>query len=191
MWGDKKPDAPPKSPLPQQPQQPQQSHEARQNIPSTNAPASAGEAKTMAPVDTTFPNTSTSSGSSARLGSSLHVKGEITGNEDLLIDGSVEGLVQLEDRKLTVGASAKVTADVIAREVVIYGNVKGNLRARDRIEIKKDGSVVGDLTTARISIEDGAYFKGSIEIDKAGEASSSDKGSFARSNRTTAATTTS
>jgi len=102
----------------------------------------------------------------ARLGSSLHVKGEISGNEDLHVDGSVEGLIQLEDRKLTVGASAKVTADIVAREVVVYGSVKGNLRARDRIEIKKDGSVVGDLTTARIMIEDGAYFKGSIEIDR-------------------------
>jgi cytoskeletal protein CcmA (bactofilin family) len=188
MWGDKKPDPSSKSPLPQQPQQTQ---EVRPSISSTNAPAFAGEAKTMAPIDSTNPNTSASSGNSARLGSSLHVKGEITGNEDLLIDGSVEGLVQLEDRKLTVGASAKVTADVIAREVVIYGNVKGNLRARDRIEIKKDGSVVGDLTTARISIEDGAYFKGSIEIDKAGEGSNADKGSFARASRTTAATTTS
>jgi cytoskeletal protein CcmA (bactofilin family) len=105
-------------------------------------------------------------GGSARLGASLHVKGEISGNEDLHVDGSVEGLIQLEERKLTVGASAKVTADVVAREVVVYGSVKGNLRARDRIEIKKDGSVVGDLTTARIMIEDGAYFKGSIEIDR-------------------------
>jgi cytoskeletal protein CcmA (bactofilin family) len=103
------------------------------------------------------------------LGASLHVKGEISGNEDLVIDGSVEGLVQLEDRKLTVGATAKVTADVVAREVVVYGSVKGNLRARDRIEIKKDGSVIGDLTTARIMIEDGAYFKGSIEIDRTSE----------------------
>src|SRR6267154_2381542 len=100
------------------------------------------------------------------LGSSLHVKGDITGSEDLQIDGSVEGLIQLDERKLTVGATAKVTADVIAREVVVYGNVKGNLRAKDRIEIKKDGSVIGDLTTSRIMIEDGAYFKGSIEIDK-------------------------
>ena len=123
----------------------------------------------MAPIDSSYP----ASSSMARLGASLHVKGEITGNEDLAIDGTVEGLVQLEDRKLTIGASAKLTADVIAREVVVYGNVKGNLRARDRIEIKKDGSVVGDLTTARIMIEDGAYFKGSIEIDKAGEASDS------------------
>jgi len=126
----------------------------------------------MAPLDSTYP--ATTGGSTARLGASLHIKGEITGNEDLQIDGSVEGLVQLEDRKLTVGASAKVTADIIAREVIVYGNVKGNLRARDRIEIKKDGSVVGDLTTARIMIEDGAYFKGSIEIDKAGDAAGGD-----------------
>ena len=71
--------------------------------------------------------------------------------------------------KLTVGATAKVTADIVAREVVVFGNVKGNLRAKDRIEIKKDASVNGDLTTARIMIEDGAYFKGSIEIDKSAE----------------------
>ena len=129
----------------------------------------------MAPIDSSYP----ASTGTARLGASLHVKGEITGNEDLAIDGSVEGLVHLEDRKLTIGASAKLTADVIAREVVVYGNVKGNLRARDRIEIKKDGSVIGDLTTARIMIEDGAYFKGSIEIDKSGEKETG-AGSFAR-----------
>src|SRR6267154_6027497 len=80
------------------------------------------------------------------LGSSLRVKGDITGSEDLLIDGSVEGLIQLDERKLIVGTTAKVTADIIAREVVVFGNVKGNLRAKDRIEIKKDGSVNGDLT---------------------------------------------
>jgi cytoskeletal protein CcmA (bactofilin family) len=102
----------------------------------------------------------------ARLGSSLRLKGEISGNEDLQVDGSVEGLIHLDERKLVIGPSAKISADIIAREVVVYGNVKGNLKARDRIEIKKDGSVVGDLTTARIMIEDGAYFKGSIEIDR-------------------------
>ena len=145
----------------------------------------------MAPLDSSYPASVSdrASGGNARLGASLHVKGEITGNEDLTIDGSVEGLVHLEDRKLTIGASARLTADVIAREVVVYGNVKGNLRARDRIEIKKDGSVVGDLTTARIMIEDGAYFKGSIEIDKAGEASSDsdlDKPAYTRGSRATA-----
>jgi cytoskeletal protein CcmA (bactofilin family) len=150
----------------------------------------------MAPLDSTYPtigsdrSTSSNSGGTARLGATLHVKGEITGNEDLAIDGSVEGLVHLEDRKLTVGPSAKLTADVIAREVVVYGNVKGNLRARDRIEIKKDGSVVGDLTTARIMIEDGAYFKGSIEIDKTGEASESDEKSTSYASRVSRATAT-
>src|SRR5271155_2036449 len=175
MWGDKKPDAPARTPLPQQP---------RTNA-TSGSTSFSGEARTMAPMDSSYP---ASSGGTARLGASLHVKGEITGNEDLAIDGSVEGLVQLEDRKLTIGATAKVTADVIAREVVVYGNVKGNLRARDRIEIKKDGSVVGDLTTARIMIEDGAYFKGSIEIDKAGEAGDSVDKSYSRVSRTAATT---
>jgi cytoskeletal protein CcmA (bactofilin family) len=100
------------------------------------------------------------------LGSSLHVKGDITGTEDLLIDGSVEGLIHLEERKLTVGATAKLTADINAHDVVVYGYVKGNVRAKGRIEIKKDGSVIGNLTTAQIMIEDGADFKGSIEIDR-------------------------
>jgi cytoskeletal protein CcmA (bactofilin family) len=184
MWGDKKPEASAKSPLPQQP--------LKSNVTPTSAAPYPGEAKTMAPSDSTYPATSTSGGT-ARLGASLHIKGEISGNEDLQIDGSVEGLVQLDDRKLTVGASARVTADLVAREVVVYGNVKGNLRARDRIEIKKDGSVVGDLTTARIMIEDGAYFKGSIEIDKAGEAGESDleKPAYTRAGKSTAATTSS
>ena len=155
MWSDKKPET-------------QQPPTARP--PETRAPvAKQASAKTEGIVmstDAMRPMSTTTSGSTARLGASLHVKGEISGSEDLHIDGSVEGLIQLEDRKLTVGATAKLTADVVAREVVVYGSVKGNLRARDRIEIKKDGSVVGDLTTARIMIEDGAYFKGSIEIDR-------------------------
>jgi cytoskeletal protein CcmA (bactofilin family) len=167
MWGDKKPAA-------------GASDSRKPASPEVSKPvtvsATPSEAKPMSPIESSFPSTSTSaasSGTPARLGQSLHFKGEISGNEDLHVDGSVEGLIHLEDRKLVIGASAKVTADVIAREVVVYGNVKGNLQARDRIEIKKDGSVVGDLTTARIMIEDGAYFKGSIEIDKSEGDSSS------------------
>ena len=105
----------------------------------------------------------------SRLGSSLHLKGEISGNEDLCIDGTVEGLVHLDDQKLTVGATAKLTADVIAGEVIVYGTVKGNVHGKGKIVIKKGGSVNGDLTTAQIIIEDGAYFKGSIEIEKSAE----------------------
>jgi cytoskeletal protein CcmA (bactofilin family) len=94
------------------------------------------------------------------------VKGDISGSEDLLIEGSVEGLIQLGDRKLTVGATAKVTADINARDVVVYGYVKGDVRATGKIEIRKDGSVIGNLTTAQILIEDGADFRGSLEIDR-------------------------
>jgi cytoskeletal protein CcmA (bactofilin family) len=103
------------------------------------------------------------------LGPGLHVKGDITGSEDLLIEGSVEGLIQLDERKLTVGTTGKLTADINARDVVVYGYVEGNVRAKGRIEIKKDGSVIGNLTTAQIMIEDGADFKGSIEIDRGAE----------------------
>ena len=102
----------------------------------------------------------------SRLGSTLHLKGEISGNEDLDIDGTVEGLVHIDERKLRVGATAKLTADIIAGEVIVYGSVKGNVRGKSKVEIKKDGSVNGDLTTVQIIIEDGAYFKGSIEIEK-------------------------
>lgn len=112
------------------------------------------------------------------LGASLRVKGEISGTEDLLIDGMVEGQIQLEERKLTVGKTAKLTADINARDVVVFGYVKGNVRAKGRVEIKKDGYVVGNLTTAQIMIEDGADFKGTIEIDRS--AKEADKNAPAR-----------
>jgi cytoskeletal protein CcmA (bactofilin family) len=100
------------------------------------------------------------------LGSSLEIKGQVSGDEDLQVDGKITGPVSLGGQKLTVGRSGQLNSEVSAREIVVYGKVTGNLRARDRVEIKKDGSVVGDITTARISVEDGAYFKGRIEIDR-------------------------
>ncbi len=100
------------------------------------------------------------------VGASLRIKGEISGSEDLLVEGTVEGPVHLVDHKLTVGLGAKLKSEVVAREVIVHGSVTGNLRVSDRIEIMKNGSVVGDLTTARILIEDGASFRGSIEIDR-------------------------
>src|SRR5712692_5427536 len=154
MWSSKKPETP------------QSAQPELKNLP-TNQPPKPGpatwEGTTAMSTDAMRPLGATADRATARLGSSLHVKGEISGNEDLTIDGSVEGLIQLDERKLTVGTAAKVTADIVAREVVVLGSVK------DRIEIRKDGSVNGDLTTARIMIEDGAYFKGSIEIDKSAE----------------------
>ncbi len=103
----------------------------------------------------------------ACLGPSVAVKGEITSEEDLQIDGTVEGPITLRDHRLTVGRTAQLESEISAREVVVYGNASGNLRASDRLEIKKDGQVVGNITTMRISIEEGAYFKGHIEIVRA------------------------
>ena len=179
MWGNtKKPGTPQAAP-------PETKNFSVNQAPKT-APATWEGTNAMS-TDAMRPLGATADRATARLGSSLHVKGEISGNEDLLIDGSVEGLIHLDERKLTVGATAKLTADIIAREVVVYGSVKGNLRAKDRIEIKKDGSVNGDLTTARISIEDGAYFKGSIEIDKSAEKETGSS-AFSKSSTTAAAT---
>lgn len=105
----------------------------------------------------------------SRLGASLLVKGEISGSEDLLIDGSVEGTVRLDGQRLTIGPNAKLNADIIAGEVMVSGNLKGSIRANGRIEIRNDGSVTGDLITPQVFIEDGAWFKGSIDIEKSTE----------------------
>ena len=104
--------------------------------------------------------------SMACLGSTFTIKGEISGDEDLQIDGKVEGPVSLLNHRLTVGHSAQLSSHINAREVVVHGKTVGNIRVRDRVEIKKDGEVIGNITTARLSIEDGAYFKGSIEIER-------------------------
>ena len=179
MWRNKKPDA--------QQTADRKKRNSFSNYPSK--PASTAWEVTAMSTDAMRPLGLTADRGTARLGSTLQVKGEISGDEDLLIDGSVEGLVQLDERRLTIGATAKVTADIIAREVVVYGAVKGNLRAKDRIEIKKDASVNGDLTTARIMIEDGAYFKGSIEIDKAEQKESSNSHAFGRNSAVPAGVT--
>jgi len=102
---------------------------------------------------------------SARLGATVQIKGSITGAEDLQIDGIVDGPVTIEGHGLTIGASAQLKSEVQAREVIVYGTVNGNVHARDRVDVKTDGAVFGDISTARISIEDGAQFKGRIEID--------------------------
>jgi cytoskeletal protein CcmA (bactofilin family) len=103
----------------------------------------------------------------AFLGATLTIKGEITSEEDLQIDGKVWGPISLQGRRLTVGRTAELNSNVTAGEVIVHGKLTGNISARDRVEIKKDGSVIGDITTTRVSIEDGADFKGRMEIDRA------------------------
>ena len=98
------------------------------------------------------------------LGRSVVVSGELSGAEDLLIEGQLEGTIRLQEHTLTVGQHGQVKAEVNARQVIVLGTVHGNITARDRIEIRKTGHVVGDLVSAGVAIEEGAYFKGSIEI---------------------------
>ena len=102
----------------------------------------------------------------AWLGSGLTLKGELSGAEDVHIDCRLDGPVSLGGNRLTIGPSGKVSGEVVAREVVIEGKVNGEIRAHDRVEIHKEGSFIGDLFTSRISIQEGAYLKGAIEIDR-------------------------
>jgi cytoskeletal protein CcmA (bactofilin family) len=136
--------------------------------PQSEPPVPAQAAKASVVAFTNSPPPALSSNparSSARLGSSLVIKGHITGTEDLQIDGRVDGPIFLRGHELTVGSTAQLTSEIHAREVVVFGKVVGNVHARDRVDVKSDGSVIGDISTARISIEDGAQFKGRIEID--------------------------
>lgn len=103
---------------------------------------------------------------SAVIGKSVVVKGQVFSREDLLVDGEVEGTVELQEHRLIIGASGKVAASVKAKEIVVMGTVHGDVEAGEKIDIRKEAKLVGDIKTARIVIEDGAYFKGSIDIVK-------------------------
>jgi cytoskeletal protein CcmA (bactofilin family) len=110
-----------------------------------------------------------SRGTVAHIGKSVVVKGELSGSEDLYIDGQVEGTIELREHNLTIGPHGRVQANVTAKEVVLHGTLKGNVRAVDRVEIRKSGSLVGDVVAARVMIEDGASIKGSVDIQKPAE----------------------
>jgi len=140
---------------------------------SPNAPSEPIRPQTPTPVNTTeqpvaprpSPSTSTTS-EQATIGKSLTIKGEITGSEMLYIDGHVEGSVSLPGNRVVIGRNGNVAANINAREVVVLGKVNGNINATDRVDIRNEGSLTGDVVAQRISIEDGAYFKGGIDIRK-------------------------
>ena len=101
---------------------------------------------------------------SSYLGAGLQIKGEISGNEDLRLDSKVDGLISIGGYRLTLGPTARLDGNIVAREAVISGEVNGDISAFDRLEVTKSASIVGDLTTGKILIEEGAYIKGDIEI---------------------------
>src|ERR1700716_3537190 len=142
----------PSTPEPVRPSAPATNFDASPTRPAT---VGAGTAASAVPT-----------GEQATIGKSLVVKGELSGSESLYIDGRVEGAINLPGNRVTVGRNGQVQANVNAREVVVLGKVKGNITASDRVDIRNEGSLTGDVVCQRISIEDGAFFKGGIDIQK-------------------------
>ena len=131
------------------PQPPSAASLAREGIPMNTLPARS--------IEPDAPR-------SAAIGKSVIVKGQLFSREDLYIDGEIEGSVEMQEHRLTVGPNGKLMASVKAKEIVVLGTIHGNVEAGEKIEIRKDAKLVGDIKTVRIVIEDGAYFKGSIDI---------------------------
>ena len=140
--------------------------------PEPSSPPPAPEPVRPAPPTTTVESANRAGATAAEQASiskGLFIKGEITGSESLFIDGKVEGSINLNGNRVTVGRNGVVSANINAREIVVLGKVRGNLTASDRVDIRSDGSLTGDVIAARISIEDGAFFKGGIDIRKGGQ----------------------
>jgi cytoskeletal protein CcmA (bactofilin family) len=109
---------------------------------------------------------STAASGLAQIGKSVVVKGELSGSEDLYVDGQVEGSIALKGNSLTVGPNGQVKASVEAKGVVVQGKLDGNIQASDRVDLRKSAIVTGDISAQRISIEEGAYLKGKVEIHR-------------------------
>src|SRR5690348_5535298 len=138
--------------------------------PEPQRPAAPAFTPTTEPAPASAPRNATmNSQDQATIGKSLVIKGEVTGSESLYIDGRVEGSINLPGNRVTVGRNGVVNANITAREIVVTGKVRGNLSASDRVDIRNEGSLTGDVVAQRISIEDGAFFKGGIDIRKPGQ----------------------
>jgi len=137
------------------------------NQPTMTPPPTPEPARPMPPAPAPEPARSAPpTGEQATIGKGLVIKGEITGSESLYIDGKVDGSINLPGNRVTVGRNGQVAASINAREIVVLGKVRGNITATDRVDIRAEGALTGDVAAARISIEDGAFFKGGIDIRK-------------------------
>ena len=156
MWNKKRDEEPPRPsytpPQPQAPSAPAANFESRKETPVSSMPPARFEPE--------------SRGGSATIGKAVKVVGQIYSKEDLFVDGEVEGTVEALEHKLTIGPHGNLKAGTKAREVAVLGSVQGDVEATDKNEIRKDAKVIGNIKTARIIIEDGAYFKGAIDIVK-------------------------
>ncbi len=128
------------------------SYEVKSSSPASNPNSYNPVKTTSAPIE------------QATIGRTLVIKGELSGAEALYIDGRVEGKISLPDHRVTIGRNGNAQANITAREVVVMGKVNGNIDCSDRVDIRSEGSVTGDVTTMRISVEDGAVLKGGIQV---------------------------
>lgn len=108
-------------------------------------------------------------GDVVKIGKAIFIKGTVSGKQDLIIEGSVEGEIQLNENQVTIGENGKISGEIHAKSIVIQGKVDGNMLAGEKLEIKASGSLRGDIRTPRLFIDDGAYFKGSIDMDMEAE----------------------
>ena len=163
MWNKRREEEPPK------PSTPPGGATAAPGAPAPAAPKPVEVKKEATPVSSTPMGKiePESRGGSATIGKAVKIVGQIYSKEELYVDGDLEGTLEALEHKLTIGPNGTVHASVKAREVVVLGTIQGNVEAAEKIEIRKDAKLVGDIRTARIIIEDGAYFKGSIDIVKA------------------------
>lgn len=127
-------------------------------------PDSSQKNSSLSPGSYTPTKTATSPVEQATIGRSLVIKGEISGSESLYIDGRIEGSVNLNENRITIGRNGSVAANIAAREVVIMGKVQGNIQCSDRLDVRSEGALTGDVITPRISVEDGAMIKGSVQV---------------------------
>ncbi len=148
-----------------------QSNAQNTSTPATKPPLTNGPAAAMSesPLVRTSLAASASAEQAATIGKSLVVKGEVTGSESLYIDGRVEGTINLPGNRVTVGRNGQVAANITAREIVVQGRIVGNVTASDRLDVRSEGSLTGDVVAQRISVEDGAFFKGKIDIRRPAE----------------------
>lgn len=109
----------------------------------------------------------TAGGEQAHIGKSVVIRGEVSGSEDLYLDGQIEGAIDLKGNRLTIGPNGRVKANINARSAVIHGKLEGNINATDRVDLKQSATMTGDIVTQRISIDEGAFFKGGVDISQA------------------------
>lgn len=137
----------------------------RDNKPTDDAKATPSKPGQSQIHGAPTPNPAMNSRSAAMIGQSIEIKGTITGNENLVIEGTVDGSVTLPDNDLTIGESGKVSADLSAKNVKVEGQVTGDISGTEKVVIAKSGRVRGNITAPRVTLEDGAKFKGSIDMD--------------------------